>query len=334
VGRITYWLVVNLLRRKLSLPDGNRYPPVEGKKNDLIKVKRKYFCLCSLALLLLASKVQAQSIVPAADGTGTVVKPSSGDRLNISGGQTSKDGANLFHSFSEFGLDANQTANFLSNPAIQNILSRVSGGNPSIINGLIQVTGGNSNLFLMNPAGIVFGPNARLDVPASFSATTATGIGLGNLWFNATGANNYAALVGTPSAFTFGTSQTPGAIVNAGQLAVREGQNLSLLGGTVVSTGNLQAPGGQITVVTVPGQSILRISQPGHLLSLEIALSDLSKLTPLSLPELLTGKSQNTGLVVNSTGQAQLTGSGLPCRERGYCSQESELANSNTLSPA
>jgi filamentous hemagglutinin family protein len=130
------------------------------------------------------SPTLAQSITPAADGAGTQVTPA-GNRLDIHGGRLSGDGANLFHSFERFGLDAGQTANFLSNPAISNILGRVVGGNASIINGLIQVSGGNSNLFLINPAGIVFGANAQLNVPASFTATTATGIGFGqNRWFN------------------------------------------------------------------------------------------------------------------------------------------------------
>uniref|UniRef100_A0ACD5GZT2 Filamentous hemagglutinin N-terminal domain-containing protein n=1 Tax=Desertifilum tharense IPPAS B-1220 TaxID=1781255 RepID=A0ACD5GZT2_9CYAN len=67
-------------------------------------------------------------------------------------------GTNLFHSFEQFGLSEGQIANFLSSPQIQNILGRVIGGDASIINGLIQVSGGNSNLFLINPAGILFGP--------------------------------------------------------------------------------------------------------------------------------------------------------------------------------
>ena len=99
---------------------------------------------------------RAQPLTPAADGTNTVVTPN-GNRYDISGGSLSPEGANLFHSFTEFGLSEGQTANFLSNPNIQNILGRITGGNPSLINGLIQVTGGNSNLFLMNPAGIIFG---------------------------------------------------------------------------------------------------------------------------------------------------------------------------------
>jgi filamentous hemagglutinin family protein len=220
----------------------------------------------------------AQSIVPAADGTNTLVTPE-GNRLDITGGQLSGDGANLFHSFEQFGLTSDQIANFLSNPSIENILGRVSGGNTSIINGLIQVSGGSSHLYLMNPSGIIFGANATLNVPASFTATTANGIGIGSSWFNATGANEYATLVGTPNSFAL-TMNQPGAIVNAGNLAVGQGQNLTLLAGNVVNTGHLEAPGGNITLAAVPGESLVRISQQGNLLNLEIALQQI--LSPLT----------------------------------------------------
>jgi len=199
----------------------------------------------AVALSSLSPAV-AQNITTAPDGTGTIVNIN-GQTYNITGGSLSGDGANLFHSFSQFGLNANQIANFLSNPSIQNILGRVTGGNASIINGLIQVSGGNSNLYLINPAGIVFGNNASLNVPASFTATTATGVGFGNNWFNASGTNDYATLIGTPSSFIFNVTQ-PGSIVNAGNLAVGTGQELNLLGGTVVNTGTLTAPSGNINI--------------------------------------------------------------------------------------
>ncbi|WP_228060893.1 filamentous hemagglutinin N-terminal domain-containing protein, partial [Coleofasciculus sp. LEGE 07092] len=195
----------------------------------------------------LGTVAQAQPITPAADGTGTIVTPD-GNRIDIHGGSLSGDGTNLFHSFEQFGLDAGQIANFLSNPQLQNILGRVVGGDPSVINGLIQVSGGSSNLFLMNPAGIIFGNNASLNVPGDFTATTATGIGFsGDEWFNAFGWNDYQNLVGVPSHFAFDNAQ-PGSVVNVGQLGVSEGQNLMLLGGSVVNTGQLSAPGGTITV--------------------------------------------------------------------------------------
>ena len=279
--------------------------------------------LLGLGLLMLGligtQPAQSQSITAAKDGTGTVVN-TSGNRISISGGTLSSDRANLFHSFQQFGLNANQIANFISNPQIQNILARVVGGSPSTINGLLQVTGGNSNLFIVNPAGIVFGANASLNVPASFTATTANGVGFGSKWLSASGPNSYANLVGNPSSFAFTMSQ-PGAIVNAGNLAVGQGENLTLVGGTVVSTGQLSAPGGQITVAAVPGEHVLRISQAANPLSLEIQPLDAvgnrlpaSWTTPIrSLPQLLTGGGGGnaTGLTVNSDGTVQLTGSGI-----------------------
>jgi filamentous hemagglutinin family protein len=267
------------------------------------------------------NSLSAQPITSAgdgtSDGTGTVVTQY-GNRFDIHGGSLSGDGANLFHSFQQLGLDTGQIANFLSNPSIRNILGRVTGGEASIINGLIQVTGGNSNLFLMNPAGIVFGANASLNVPAAFTATTATSIGFGgNHWFNAIGENNYQNLIGTPSQFTFDTAQS-GVIVNSGNLAVREGQNLTLLGSSVINTGQLKAPSGTITITAVPGEKLVRISQAGHLLSLEIApprtVDGLQlPITSHNLPTLLTGTagSLETGLSVSSAGTVQLAASGI-----------------------
>ncbi|MBX9259418.1 filamentous hemagglutinin N-terminal domain-containing protein, partial [Desmonostoc muscorum CCALA 125] len=280
---------------------------------SLVTVNNAIAQLAALGLISIAP-VQAQSITPAADGTNTIVTPN-GNQLNISGGSLSGDSANLFHSFQKFGLDANQIANFLSNPNIQNILGRVVGGDPSLINGLIQVVGGNSNLFLINPAGVIFGPNAALNVPGDFTVTTATGIGIGNNWFNAFGNNNYAILVGTPTTFNFATSQ-PGSIINTGNLAVSTGHNLNLLAGTVVSTGQLSAPGGNITVASVPGENLLRISQPGNLLSLEIPTNGgtPSNISVATLPKLLTGSGlgNTSGLTLNSNGQVQLAASGIP----------------------
>lgn len=297
-------------------------------------VSRIRLILAGLALAYTYSiePAQCQPITPATDGTDTLVTPD-GNRYDIHGGTLSGDGANLFHSFDTFGLDAGQIANFLSNPDIRNILGRVTGGDASLINGLIQVTGGNSNLFLMNPAGIVLGSNASLNVPASFTATTATAIGFGTSplqggagggWFNAAGVNNYAALVGEPSTFAFTTPQ-PGAIVNAGNLAVGQGQNLTLLGGTVVSTGQMSAPGGQITVAAVPGENLVRVSQAGNLLNLEIqpitdtgvqgkaSLPENWTLPIATLPQLLTGGDVGnaTGMTVNGEGKVEISGSGI-----------------------
>ena len=283
--------------------------PITEKTTSILKTASLSLAAISLATNIGIKPAQSQSIIPAVDGTGTTVTIN-GNQFNIQGGTLSGDGANLFQSFQQFGLSNGEIANFLSNPSIRNILGRVVGGDPSIINGLIQVTGGNSNLFLMNPAGIVFGRNAELNVPASFTATTATGIGFPGGWFNAFGSNDYNSLVGNPDGFRFETLQ-PGAIINLGNLSVSPGANLSLTGGSVISTGTLQ--GGNITVTSVPGTSRIRVNQTGQILSLEIeAPPNTQSITPLSLPELLTGSGvdSNAGVAVNS-GKVELANSGL-----------------------
>ncbi|NER23451.1 MAG: CHAT domain-containing protein [Symploca sp. SIO1C2] len=270
--------------------------------------------LTGLGITLFPTPVTAQSIIPTADGTGTIID-TNGNQVDISGGTSSSDGTNLFHRFGQFGVDTNQIVNFLSNPQIQNILAGVNGGHASIIDGLIQVTGGNSNLYLMNPAGIIFGRNASLNVSADFVATTATGIGLGDNWFNAFGSNDYTNLNGNPWQFSFDAS-LPGAIVNAGNLTVTPQHNVTLLGGTVINNGTINAPGGNINLASVPGTSLVKISQPGHLLSLEVEVprdtnGEIIPITPLDLPTLLTNAGTDTGITVNPDHSLQLNNSGV-----------------------
>lgn len=262
-----------------------------------------------LGMLLRLQPAQAQSITADETSTQTVVTVDD-NHYDISGGSLSSNGANLFHSFEQFGLSQGEVANFLSNPAVQNILGRVVGGDPSVINGLLQVSGSNANLYLMNPAGVVFGPEASLNVPADFMVTTANGLALGDGWFNAVGENDYGSLLGSPEALLFSTEQ-PGSIVNAGNLSVGEGHNLSLLGGTVVNTGTLSAESGNVTVAAVPGQRRVRMSHPDMLLSLELPSAETGTnglASSRSLSELLTGGevSVATGVEVDGSGRTWL----------------------------
>ena len=91
-------------------------------------------------------------------------------------------------------------------------------------------------MFLINPVGIIFGSNSQLNVPASFTATTANSMGFGNNFLNAIGFNNYLNLTGNPSSFVF-SDVTPASIVNRGNLAVKPGKNITSLGDTVTNTG-------------------------------------------------------------------------------------------------
>lgn len=108
---------------------------------------------------------------------GTVVTPN-GTTFQITGG-TVAGSRNLFHSFSRFDVPTGGVASFLNSLNIVNIFSRVTGGTSSQIDGIIRA-GGTANLFLINPNGMVFGQNARLDVGGSFVATTANAIQFGD----------------------------------------------------------------------------------------------------------------------------------------------------------
>ncbi|NEZ58701.1 CHAT domain-containing protein [Adonisia turfae] len=255
----------------------------------------------------------AQSITSANDPVNTIVTPQ-GNGYLIDGGTLSIDGGNLFQSFEKFGLTQGEWATFLSTPSINNILGRVVGGDPSIIDGLLQVTGGNSNLFLLNPSGIVFGTNASLDLPAAFNVSTATGIGFEDGWFEAFETGDYSSLTGEPLALRF-DSAAPGSIVNAGTLALSEGATLSLVGGTVVNTGTLQSTGGNVSMVSVPGSGQVELRPPGWVLGFEVEVpqgndGQTTAIAVWDLPGLLTEGAGDveTGLAVEPDGAVTVAG--------------------------
>jgi filamentous hemagglutinin family protein len=148
-------------------------------------------------------------------------------------------GVNLFQSFLQFNVGDGQRVYFANPVGIENILTRVTGSDPSKIFGTLGVDG-RANLFFLNPNGIIFGPNARLDVAGSFLATTANSFVFENgLKFSAT--NPEAApllIVSLRPGLQFG-SHPSASISNTGNLSV--GQDLTLVGGNLDLQGKLQA---------------------------------------------------------------------------------------------
>ncbi|MDM8558950.1 filamentous hemagglutinin N-terminal domain-containing protein [Candidatus Parabeggiatoa sp. HSG14] len=111
---------------------------------------------------------------------GVVTDGSVGPRLDLPGidyqigadlGQ--QKGDNLFHSFQDFNLQNWESATFSGPGSVTNIISRVTGGNRSKIDGVIRSTIPNADMYFLNPYGIMFGPNARLEVMGAFHASTA-----------------------------------------------------------------------------------------------------------------------------------------------------------------
>lgn len=298
-------------------------------------IRKVSLIVAILSILTLLDSQLANSQQISVDGNTATIVTKKGDRLVIDGNTLSKDGKNLFHSFREFGLSNQQIATFLTNPNIENILTRVTGGNSSYINGLIEVVGGNSNLFLMNPAGIVFGSGASINVPADFTATTATGIGFNNGILNAIGSNDYQNLTGNPTNFVFNTNQN-GSIINAGELKVAQGSNINLIGGNVINTGIIETPNGNINIQAVKGTSRIKITPEGSLLSLEIDIpkdeqGNLLGFTPQDLPTLLTG-ANNAGVttpnVTVNNNQVQVANTNIP-NETGMAIASGKISTSS-----
>jgi len=137
--------------------------------------------------------------------------------------------SNLFHSFVQFNVDAGRAAYFTNPAGIKNILSRVTGGSRSEILGKLGVLG-NANLFLINPNGIIFGPNSSLDVKGSFVATSADRIQFGNQGFFSTSAPDVPpVLTVNPSALLFNqVAAQPITNQSVAGLSVPNGQSLLL----------------------------------------------------------------------------------------------------------
>jgi filamentous hemagglutinin family protein len=238
------------------------------------------FYLLFCGLLLLPSGAIAQ-IIPDSS-LGPESSRSVSDTINnlpsdrIKGGATR--GSSLFHSLREFNIGEGRGAYFENPSGITNIFSRVTGGNPSNILGTLGVLG-NANLYLINPKGIVFGPNARLDVRGSFLASTADSIVFDNgVEFSSANPQAVPLLtVNIPVGLSF--RENPGAIINAssvtevieGQtipvgLAVPPGQTLAMVGGDVIfNNGFASAFSGNIQLGSVasPGFVSFKITPAG-----------------------------------------------------------------------
>ena len=155
-------------------------------------------------------------------------------------------GNHLFHSFSQFNVAEGQRVYFANPAMVQTILSRVTGADPSRILGTLGVDGG-ANLFLINPNGILFGANARLDIAGSFTASTASSLQFANgSEFSATNPQAPPLLtVNLTPGLQLGNSRPEATIVNRGQLEV--GGDLTLVGDRLDLQGSLQA-GGNLTL--------------------------------------------------------------------------------------
>ncbi|NEO32565.1 MAG: S-layer family protein [Symploca sp. SIO3C6] len=237
----------------------------------------KTLWLLSSFFLCLISTTNAARTQITPDTTlpnNTVVIPE-GNILRIEEG--TKAGTNLFHSFEEFSVLSGSQAFFNNSTDIGNIISRVTGSQVSNIDGLIRANG-TANLFFINPNGIIFGPDAQLNIGGSFIASTANSLKLADgSDFSATQPQAPPLLaINVPIGLQFGSvqasnGQNSGSIVNRSQasslvplppltpqipsnvgLEVLPGQTIALLGRDIfLEGGNLTAFQGQIELGSI-----------------------------------------------------------------------------------
>ena len=234
---------------------------------------------------LLATLVQAQ-VTP--DGTLNTTVTQSGLNYTITNGTSA--GTNLYHSFGQFSIPRGGSATFNLNatPNITTIFSRVTGGSVSSLDGAIRTINSTSpvSLFLINPAGIIFGANASLNISGSFVGTTANSIKFADgTEFSAIAPSASPLLtVSVPIGLQIGPN--PGNITvqgaghrllggnfspldrsqNPSGLEVGAGQTLALIGGAVNFGGGIAAinGGGHLEIGSVSeGQVRLNATEQG-----------------------------------------------------------------------
>ena len=201
------------------------------------------------------------------DGTLGVRTTISGPTYALPNTLGTQRGGNLFHSFSTFNIRTGETAVFSGPLGILNILARITGGTRSDIDGRVRSTIAGANLFLLNPSGIIFGPNASLDVNGSFYASTGSYIRLSDgVRFSANASPDVLVTAALPEALGF-NGVTGDITVSGSTLLVPSGRQLGLFGGNITigketRTATLQALGGKIFLVSTASAGEVRFDQP------------------------------------------------------------------------
>ena len=196
-----------------------------------------------IASLRTINAMAAGPISPVASVTAPVGTPLLPTGLTVMNGNAvlNQTGSNLKITTSpnsvldwqKFSIGASNSVFFQQANAGSQVLNRVTGQDPSYIMGSL---GSNGRVWLLNPNGVLFGANARVDVGSLVASTLTMKLPdflSGNYQLRANGSEPANGL----------------GVVNQGQISTPFGGQIVLAGSRVSNSGTLRAPGGNIALL-------------------------------------------------------------------------------------
>jgi filamentous hemagglutinin family protein len=173
-------------------------------------------------------------------GSGNVSIVQNGSTLNIN-----QATPQALVNFATFNVGAGALVDIRQPGAASALLARTTGGDPSQIYGQIKANGA---LWLINPAGIMVGAGARIDV-GSFIAST----------LNVSDSDFLAGRL----TFKAGNAGTGGEVRNAGTITAASGGSIYLVAPSVTNTGTLNAPNGEVLLAAGQSVQLVDTGTPG-----------------------------------------------------------------------
>jgi filamentous hemagglutinin family protein len=201
----------------------------------------------------------------ATDGSVGPERELAGPHYTIAAELGTQAGGNLFHSFRHFSIGSGESATF-TGPGVDNVIARVTGGERSVIDGILRAAIPDADLYFIKPAGVLFGPDATLDVGGAFHVSTADELRFADgAVFSAANPTASSLTVAAPVAFGF-LDRDPASIeVRDSGLLVPPGEALSLVGGDLTVSGGLTgillAPAGRLTLAALASPGSFRIAE-------------------------------------------------------------------------
>jgi filamentous hemagglutinin family protein len=217
-------------------------------------------------LLLTVGTAAAEILRDGTVGPGAGVQPLGPDyRIGERMGELR--GANLFHSFARFDLEAGESALFSADSPVHNLIARITGDGASDINGKVGSDIPGVNLYLLNPRGFLLGPAAEIQVEGSLHLGAGDHLRFSDgSRFPGRTTSGTLLSAAEPAAFGFLDAGAGAIALSGARLSVGTGRTLLLAGSGIVLEGEpgeplLEAPSGHVALFAVDSAGEVRLGQ-------------------------------------------------------------------------